>query len=121
MLRAVLFFFAVSSGSIVNSLTVKGGSKPPSAKADPNNPIVEKGWRVDGYCGIGRTPTKAERVLDVEVAPNNDLYYANDFKKYYGACPEVRGRVRVGLAAGLRMKGYGLGSEGRIGLGSGLG
>ena len=97
MLRAVLFFFAVSSGSIVNSLTVKGGSKPPRAKdPDPNNPIVEEGWRVDGYCGIGRTPNKAEKKLDVTVAPNNVLYNDNDFKKYYGACPEVRGRLGLG-------------------------
>ena len=99
MLRAVLFFFAVSSGSIVNSLTVKGGSKPPRAKApepDPNNPIVEEGWRVDGYCGIGRTPNKAEKKLDVTIAPNNVLYNDNDFKNYYGACPEVRGRLGLG-------------------------
>ena len=97
MLRAVLFFFAVSSGSIVNSLTVKGGSKPPRAKdPDPNNPIVEEGWRVDGYCGIGRTPNKAEKKLDVTVAPNNVLYNDNDFKNYYGACPEVRGRLGLG-------------------------
>ena len=116
MLRAVLFFFAVSSGSFVNSLAVKSGSKPPSAKApDPNDPTVVKGWRVDGYCGIGRTPKRAEKVLDVKVEPTNDLYNANDFKKYYGACPEDRGRVRVGLAAGLRARWLGIGL--RLGLG----
>lgn len=106
MLRGVLFFFAVSSGTMVNSLTVTKGSKPPSSKApDPNDPTVVRGWRVDGYCGIGRTPIKAEKLLGVEVAPNNELYNANDFKKYYGACSEVRWRIRIGLAA----HGYGLG------------
>ena len=85
MLRSLFFFFAVSSGSKVNSLTVKRGSKPPSSKdPDPNNPTVVRGWRVDGYLGLGRTPIKAEKALGVEVAPNNDLWEANDLKKYYG-------------------------------------
>jgi len=107
MLRSLFFFFAVSSGSMVNSLTVKRGSKPPSSKdPDPDNPTVVRGWRVDGYLGLGSTPIKAERALGVEVAPNNDLWETNDFKKYYGACPEVRGRARglCGLAAGLRAR-----------------
>ena len=96
MLRSLFFFFAVSSGSKVNSLTVKRGSKPPSSKdPDPNNTTVVRGWRVDGYLGLGRTPIKAEKALGVDVAPNNDLWEANDLKKYYGACPEVRGRARV--------------------------
>jgi len=79
MLRCVLLF-AVSSHSVVNSVTVKAGSNTPKL----NDPLVVRGWRADGILGMARTPEKAEKALGVKVAPNNDLYNANDFQKYNG-------------------------------------
>ena len=80
MLRCVLLF-AVSSGSVVNSVTVKAGSNTPK----PNDPIVVRGWRSDGFQKMDRTPKKAEKTLGKEVAPNDDLFNTNDWQKYYGA------------------------------------
>jgi len=79
MLRCVLLF-AVSSGSVVNSVTVKAGSNTPK----PNDPVVVRGWRSDGFQKMDRTPKKAEKTLGKEVAPNDDLFNTNDYQKYYG-------------------------------------
>ena len=86
MLRCVLLF-AVSSGSMVNSVTVKAGSNTPK----PNDPIVVRGWRSDGFQKMDRTPKKAEKTLGKEVAPNDNLFNTNDWQKYYGACPRELG------------------------------
>ena len=99
MLRCVLLF-AVSSGSMVNSVTVKAGSNTPK----PNDPIVVRGWRSDGFQKMDRTPKKAEKTLGKEVAPNDDLFNTNDWQKYYGACPRELG---LGLGC-LGLGGYGL-------------
>merc|ERR1711935_369943 len=80
MLRCVLLF-AVSSGNMVNSVTVKA---PGSNTPKPNDPIVVRGWRSDGYQKMDRTPKKAEKTLGKEVAPNDDLFNTNDYQKYYG-------------------------------------
>ena len=98
MLRCVLLF-AVSSHSVVNSVTAKAGSNTPKL----NDPLVVRGWRADGILGMARTPEKAEKALGVKIAPNNDLYTANDLQKYNGAFPRVRARVSVrvrGLSQG---------------------
>jgi len=65
---------------MVNSVTVKAGSNTPKL----NDPLVVRGWRADGIIGMARTPEKAEKALGVKIAPNNDLYTANDFQKYNG-------------------------------------
>ena len=78
MLRCVLLF-AVSSHSVVSSVTVKAGSNTPK----PNDPVVVRGWRADGFVGMARTPEKAEKALGVKVAPNDDLSNTNDYQKYY--------------------------------------
>ena len=87
MLRCVLLF-AVSSGNMVNSVTVKA---PGSNTPKPNDPIVVRGWRSDGYQKMDRTPKKAEKTLGKEVAPNDDLFNTNDYQKYYGASPRELG------------------------------
>ena len=84
MLRCVLLF-AVSSGSVVNSVTVKAGSNTPK----PNDPVVVRGWRSDGFQKMDRTPKKAEKTLGKEVAPNDDLFNTNDLLRCLLRCSEV--------------------------------
>merc|ERR1711935_357108 len=50
----------------------------------PNDPVVVRGWRSDGFQKMDRTPKKAEKTLGKEVAPNDDLFNTNDWRKYYG-------------------------------------
>ena len=85
---------------MVNSVTVKAGSNTPKL----NDPLVVRGWRADGILGMARTPEKAEKALGVKVAPNNDLYNANDFQKYNGAFPRVRARARARARARVRVR-----------------
>ena len=95
MLRCVLLF-AVSSHSVVSSVTVKAGSNTPK----PNDPVVVRGWRADGFVGMARTPEKAEETLGVKVAPDDDLFNANDWQKYYGTVPILGLGPGSGLASG---------------------
>ena len=107
MLRCVLLF-AVSSGSVVNSVTVKAGSNTPK----PNDPVVVRGRRSDGFLKMDRTPKKAEKTLGKEVAPNDDLFNTNDYQKYYGASPRVRVRVFKIRGLGTRVSWFRLGLGG---------
>lgn len=66
------------------SLNVASTSIPDDSTAQLEHPIIERGWRIDGWEGCSRTPEAAEEQLGLEVARTDKYFDDNVFAPYYG-------------------------------------
>lgn len=57
---------------------------PDDTTTGPENPVIEKGWRIDGWEDCGRTPNAAEAQLGLKVARADKYFDKNVFTPYYG-------------------------------------
>lgn len=64
--------------------SVASTTVPDDSIAQLENPVIENGWRTDGWEDCGRTPNAAEAQLNLQVARTSKYFDNNAFAPYYG-------------------------------------